>query len=141
MKIKYNFGLLKNQTIGFIDSKTGLGIYGTLKNVIRKWGNYRFIYEDNYIEISETIFSSCLFMQTGEIYYFMPDNCISGLMVFTMYDTFGFPPELTQEIFEEKGFSVDMNGFSLIKEIPKKTQETFKTQCILKGALLWNVMR
>lgn len=77
MKIKYNFGLLKNQTIGFIDSKTGLGIYGTLKNVIRKWGNYRFIYEDNYIEISETIFSSCLFMQAGEIYYFMPDNCNS----------------------------------------------------------------
>lgn len=127
MKIKYNFGLLKNQIIGFIDPSTGLGIYGELRNVIRKGGNYRFVYDDNYIEIPESDFSTCSFKKANEVYYFIPDTCISGLMVFSMYDTFGFPPELTQEILEEKGFTVDMDGFLLIKEIQKqKTQGTFK---------------
>lgn len=98
MKIKYNFGLLKNQIIGFIDPSTGLGIYGELRNVIRKGGNYRFMYDDNYIEIPESDFSTCSFKKAKEVYYFIPDTCISGLMVFSMYDTFGFPPELTKEI-------------------------------------------
>ncbi|MBR3034082.1 MAG: alanine--tRNA ligase, partial [Firmicutes bacterium] len=36
---------------------------------------------------------------------------LTGEQVFKLYDTFGFPIELTQEIAEEQGFSVDEEGF------------------------------
>jgi len=37
---------------------------------------------------------------------------LDGAEVFKLYDTFGFPLELTQEMAEEKGFSVDEAGFA-----------------------------
>ncbi len=45
---------------------------------------------------------------------------ISGVDAFTLYDTYGFPLELTQEIAEEEGFTVDAEGFDLEM---KKQQE------------------
>ena len=36
---------------------------------------------------------------------------LDGETVFKLYDTFGFPVELTKEIAEEKGYAIDMDGF------------------------------
>lgn len=39
------------------------------------------------------------------------NKVISGRKAFSLYETFGFPLELTQEMAAEKGFSVDEKGF------------------------------
>ncbi|MBQ9390020.1 MAG: alanine--tRNA ligase, partial [Synergistaceae bacterium] len=38
-------------------------------------------------------------------------NEIPGGVIFTLYDTYGFPPELTREMAGELGFTVDEEGF------------------------------
>ena len=39
------------------------------------------------------------------------EHTIAGHEVFTLYDTHGLPPELTQEVAKARGFAVDMDGF------------------------------
>ena len=41
------------------------------------------------------------------------ETCLSGENTFRLYDTYGFPVDLTQEILEEKGFSIDEAGFGV----------------------------
>ena len=40
-----------------------------------------------------------------------PRPVIPGDEVFKLYDTFGFPPDLTRIVAEERGYGVDMEGF------------------------------
>jgi len=49
-----------------------------------------------------------------------PQKIIPGRVAFRLYDTFGFPIELTQEMAKENGMKVDVEGF---KEAEKKHQE------------------
>ena len=49
--------------------------------------------------------------QTGSGNGSVPSRTISGRDTFVLYDTYGFPPELTDEIAREHGFGVDMVGF------------------------------
>ncbi|NLC92488.1 MAG: alanine--tRNA ligase, partial [Treponema sp.] len=53
-----------------------------------------------------------------------PKKEISGKIAFRLYDTFGFPLELTEELGAENGFTVDKEGF---KEAEKKHQDASKT--------------
>ena len=39
------------------------------------------------------------------------EKVLKGELVFKLYDTYGFPIELTEEILSEKGFTIDMDGF------------------------------
>ena len=47
------------------------------------------------------------------------DNKISGKDAFKLYDTYGFPYELTLEYLEEKGFTTDKNEFDLFMQKQK----------------------
>ncbi len=44
------------------------------------------------------------------------ENVLAGADAFRLYDTYGFPLDLTQEILEEKGFSIDEDGFTAAME-------------------------
>lgn len=49
---------------------------------------------------------------------------ISGSQLFKLYDTYGFPPEITKVIANEQGLSIDMNGFE--KEMQKQKKQSVK---------------
>ena len=43
-------------------------------------------------------------------------NVLPGNMVFRLYDTYGFPPEVTKELAKENGFEIDMKEFDRLFE-------------------------
>lgn len=54
---------------------------------------------------------------------YVKDNTLNGKTAFRLYDTFGFPIEMTQEICKEKGFGVDIEGYhNAFAEHQKKSQ-------------------
>ena len=46
--------------------------------------------------------------------------------VFRLYDTYGFPPELTEEVAAERGFGVDMEGFEREMEAQRTRSRSTK---------------
>ncbi len=53
---------------------------------------------------------------------------LSGADAFKLYDTYGFPLDLTKEILEEKGMEVDQDGFTAaMKEQKDKARKARKT--------------
>ena len=62
---------------------------------------------------------------------------IDALTAFHLYDTFGFPIELTKELADEKGLKVDLDGFN---KLFKEHQELSRTssQGMFKGGLAGN---
>ena len=46
---------------------------------------------------------------------------LSGENAFKLYDTYGFPMDLTQEILEEKGFTIDEEGFKKAMDVQRET--------------------
>ena len=72
------------------------------------------------------------FMSAKDAAY-VPETIISGKQAFRLYDTFGFPLELTVELAAERGLTVDEEGF---KEAFKAHQELSKAQAAAaKGGL------
>lgn len=64
---------------------------------------------------------------------YVPETVISGKQAFRLYDTYGFPLELTSELAAEKGMTVDVEGFN---EAFKAHQELSKAQAqAAKGGL------
>lgn len=68
---------------------------------------------------------------------FVKDGVLSGKTAFRLYDTFGFPIEMTVELAKEKGFSVDMQGYAQAEEKHKALSKAGAEQKF-KGGLADN---
>ncbi len=61
-------------------------------------------------------------------------NVLSGEHAFKLYDTYGFPVDLTQEILEEKGFSIDGEGFRACMEEQRNKARSARKETNYMGA-------
>lgn len=61
-------------------------------------------------------------------------NMLSGDDAFKLYDTYGFPLDLTKEILFEKGFTVDEEGFAASMEIQRSTARNAREESNFMGA-------
>jgi alanyl-tRNA synthetase len=85
------------------------------------------------IELEETGFSetldrglSLLREETVKLTQ-MGSEVLPGNVVFTLYDTFGFPVDLTEDILQEEGFRIDVDGFEgAMEEQRRKARESWK---------------
>ena len=59
---------------------------------------------------------------------------LSGEDAFKLYDTYGFPIDLTVEILEEKGLKVDMDGFKAAMDKQKQTARSARKETNYMGA-------
>lgn len=133
MTLKHNWGLLKNKVIGFKNIKDNQMSYhtGTLTNVKVSKEKLQFIFEDGkYLDVLTSTFNHLYIRKQDDIIWFInlnqESNIISGLLGFTMSDSYGFPVEMTEEIFEEQGFKLDIEGFNVMKQLQKeKSNNTF----------------
>ncbi|MDE6759010.1 MAG: alanine--tRNA ligase [Clostridia bacterium] len=62
--------------------------------------------------------------QLDKVLQFVKGDTLNGKTAFRLYDTYGFPIEMTEEICREKGFSVDKEGYKTAQEEHiKKSQQ------------------
>ena len=59
---------------------------------------------------------------------------LSGENAFKLYDTYGFPMDLTQEILEEKGFTIDEEGFKNCMEEQRNKARSARKETNYMGA-------
>lgn len=61
-------------------------------------------------------------------------NVLPGSMVFRLYDTYGFPPEVTKELAKENGLGIDIKEFNRLFEIHQQKSRAGSEQKF-KGGL------
>lgn len=68
---------------------------------------------------------------------------ITGEDAFKLYDTFGFPLELTQEISAEQGLAVDVDGFTACMEEQRKRARSARqeTEYLSERGVLYKALR
>ena len=62
------------------------------------------------------------------------EKTLSGADVFKLYDTYGFPVDLTKEIMEEKGYLIDEDGFQACMEEQRVKARTARKETNYMGA-------
>lgn len=121
--------MLKGFDIGFQDKTKK--VHGILKDVKRDKNEVKFIFDNFVVQLEQTRFDSFRITKENSVVWFKfdPQPKISGLFVYSMYDTYGFPMEMTKEILSEQGIEIDEEGFNILRQLQKeKTKDTFKNK-------------
>ncbi len=63
----------------------------------------------------------------------LKSNTLAGKVAFRLYDTFGFPLDMTREILEENNFTVDEDGFNSAMEEQREKARSARTQKLEKS--------
>ena len=109
-----------------IDPNTLLDISKYIIDNMNKWYpelkvNEEFIY--SVIQQEQEKFSLVFQRGLNELQSFFDNNKgdeINAKLLFKLWDTFGFPVELTSEIATENGVDIDLNGFNSLMDTQKK---------------------
>ena len=62
------------------------------------------------------------------------EKILPGEDAFTLYDTYGFPLDLTREILEEKGYSIDEDGFTRLMQEQREKARAARATSNYMGA-------
>lgn len=132
--MKYNFSILKNKTVGFhiiINSKQ-IDLINIVKNVKQTSTDIIFLFDNCSLSININVFLHMLIREHNDIVWFIEDSSnsyLSSFIGFTMFDTYGFPIELTNEIFNEKNEKLDIEGYNILRTLQKElSKNTFKNK-------------
>lgn len=132
MKMKFNFGILKDKVVRFEyeQDERMIGCYGKITKIKEKKGTYKFTFASGAVlELKDTVLSKMIIRKDNDqivFTYSKESNMLSGLIGFSMADTYGFPLEITKEILDEDGFVLDVEGYNVLKELQKeKSSGTF----------------
>lgn len=125
-KFKYNLSLFVNEHIKFLFNIEGhyRCVEGCVEQVKQFKDYIDFYIDGRKLRISERLFlkmSIDVLERDGSVILSQQDNpnFVSGIVGFTMYDTYGFPIELTKEILEEQELKLDIRGFESLKFLQK----------------------
>ena len=66
------------------------------------------------------------------------ETVLAGEEAFRLYDTYGFPVDLTKEILEEKGMQIDEEGFKKAMEAQRETAKGTFGEHNYMGAEVWD---
>lgn len=134
--MKYNLGVLKGQNTVFTFEKDGrlCFIGGVVTKIKQNKTHVNFYFESGKVlSINDRFFChmQIRLAHTDKSILFSEgdNNFISGIVGFTMFDTMGFPLELTQEILEEGGYTLDVVDFEVLRLLQKgMNSNTFKNK-------------
>lgn len=136
--MKYNFGMLKGRHVIFRFNKNDriLSVGGTITKTKQNKNETQFYLDsDRIFTIKNDVIPRLSIRWSDDSHCsivlcpFIGDNVVSGFVGFTMFDTMGFPVELTREILLESNYWLDGVGFEVLRQLQKEmNSNTFKNK-------------
>ena len=111
----------------------GLFMYKLVDSVVNNMKEFYPYLEDKKVHVKalimqeEELFNKTLVQGEKKLYELMDeslDNTISGYDAFKLYDTYGFPYELTLEYLEEKGYTTSRDEFDKYMALQKQMSKS-----------------
>ena len=111
----------------------GLFIYKLVDSVVNNYKEFYPYLSDKQAHVKalimqeEQLFNKTLISGEKRVYELMDeslDNTVSGYDVFKLYDTYGFPYELTLEYLEERGFTTNKEEFDKYMQLQKQQSKS-----------------